>query len=210
MNLNQGNKGALIFLGVSLLVFTGYIFQQSKEDKLHANLKTTVGKVTGIKHASKSRFYIEFEFYGTDGMVQGNDPLRATWPEYIREGKVEINRYYPVEYDSEDPKNSKISITKEPYTEAQLLRNGIQVDAKVEKAMKVSKDYVDLRIKYKHNHESFKFRTRLHKDSLPCGSIESCNGSMISLKINEQFPELNVLYFKSYDRKHKLREYGFQ
>ena len=86
-----------------------------------------------------------------------------------------------------------------------LITNGPEINGIVEKIGYPSKTYLDLYISYEYNKEMYEFRTREHIDSLPCGTVSDCENATIKIQISDYFPELNNLYFESYDRS-KLRQ----
>ena len=98
-------------------------------------------------------------------------------------------------------------LTERPLKLKQILNDHATIYGNVVLASPVSDNYVDLRIAYKYQGEVFNFRTRLHKDNLPCGNVESCKESQIKLLVSKHYPEVNDLYFKSYDRKNLLEQY---
>jgi hypothetical protein len=210
MKFNESYKKLLIGIVFAIFIIIAIIHQLTKESQLTKNSKLGIGRLMKIEHGGNtSDFRIKYDFFHNGKKIKGIDPLNVGWPVHLRNGKPVIKGYSPVEYDSENPQNAKIIIQKKPYTPKQLLANSDKVQGLVENTFKVSDYYVDLKISYSYGNERFNFRTRLHKDSLLCGTLDSCKGSSIQLKINKFYPELNDFYFKSYDKKHLLKENGF-
>ncbi|WP_419212608.1 hypothetical protein ACNR9Q_00420 [Maribacter sp. X9] len=185
----------IIFVALSV----GFYSTFQKEKSLSKNNKTTLGKVTKLKYGKNG--YIKYEFYANGKLYQVSDPDDAGWPKYVRNTKAILNRFYQVEYDSSKPYNAKILIDINSKSERELLNKGVKINAIIDKAFATSGTYIDLYIKYTYDKGDFSFRTRLHKDSLPCGKIEDCKASRIDLVIAKEYPELNNLYHKSYDRQ---------
>ncbi|GAB5474254.1 MAG: hypothetical protein Mars2KO_23530 [Maribacter sp.] len=178
----------------------GLYNSRKDEISLNSNRITTIGRVTKIKkdrHAGS----IRFEFYANGKLVQTKNPNKSGWPKYVRESKARRFEFYPVEYDYTNPENSKILITRKPLAIDKILREGIRIKGEVENAYETSNSYVDLYIKYTYLKNQFHFRTRQHKDSLPCKTVEKCKKSKIDLLISKDFPDINNLYYSSYDRK---------
>ncbi|MCB0372690.1 MAG: hypothetical protein KDD31_06770 [Muricauda sp.] len=196
------------FLVVIILFFgIGLILKLKQEEDLDYNRKLGIAKLLRITNGSNSHKWVDYQFYENGKLIETSDPLRASWPNHIREGKPVIRAFYPVEFDRENPQYSKIIITERPLKLQQVLKDHISVYGNVLLASPVSDNYVDLRIEYNYQGVDFNFRTRLHKDSLPCGNVESCKESQIKLLVSKHYPEVNDLYFKSYDRKNLLEQY---
>lgn len=208
--LTKNEKGLLVFVLFMVFVIISFLFQQRKENSFYNNYKLAIGKALKIENGGKTKRYIKYKFYVNGEIVVTSDPLEAGWPVHVRDGNVIVGGYYPVEYDSKNPDNAKIVIRDKPYTAKQLIASGTIIQGLVNNAFLVSDEYVDLKISYSYKKGDFNFRTRLHKDSLPCGNQASCIGKSIQLKINKFYPELNDLYFKSYDRRHLLVKNGFK
>ena len=210
MQFEEDSKKLLLGIIFIILIISAIIYQQHKEDQLSDNYKLSIGKVTKIEHIRKSRYDVRYTFYDGGTKINETDPLNINLPVHVRDGNVIVGGYYPVEYDSKNPDNAKIVIREKPYTAKQLIANGTIIRGLVNNAFLISDEYVDLKISYSYKKGKFNFRTRLHKDSLPCGNQASCIGKSIQLKINKLYPELNDLYFKSYDRRHLLVKNGFK
>ena len=202
---NHKNETFLIVFVVSICL--AFIFQLKQEDSLDYNRKFGIAKLLRIRKGGKSHKWIEYQFYENGKLIQSSDPLRAGWPNYIREGKPIIRAFYPVEFNREKPEYSKIIITEQPLKLHQIFKNHTTVYGDVVLSSAVSDSYVDLRINYRFKESDFSFRTRLHKDSLPCGNVKNCIDSKIKMMVSNHYPEANDLYYKSYDRKNLLRKY---
>ncbi|WP_350290381.1 hypothetical protein [uncultured Croceitalea sp.] len=197
---NQKNKRSLIIFFI-LCAFIAIGFYNSWKDEiaLNSDSKMTIGRVTDFKYSSRNG-HIDFKFYVNGKLYETSDPDNSEWPKYVRTAKAIKNKFYPVEYEVTNPKNSKILITRKPLGIKALLKDGLKIKAKVENIYEISDSYADLYITYDYLEGKFKFRTRIHKDSLPCGTIDSCQQKEIDLIILKDFPDVNNLYYLSYDR----------
>lgn len=201
MEEKKKSRGVIIFSLFCVVLIIGFYNSWKDEISLSSNSKMTIGKVTDFKYSTRRGGYIDFKFYVNGKVYDTSDPDDAGWPKYVRKGRAVKNKFYPVEYDITNPKNSKILLTRKPLGFKVLLKDGIKTKSKVEKIYVVSDSYVDLHINYTYLKGKFQFRTRIHKDSLPCGSIDSCQEKKIDLIISKDFPEINNLYYLSYDRR---------
>ncbi|WP_418499118.1 hypothetical protein [Flagellimonas sp.] len=196
----KNKKGAIILSLLCVVIVIGFYNSWKDEISLNSNKKMTIGRVTDFKYSSRHG-YIDFKFYADGKLYDTSDPDDSGWPKYVRNGKAIKHRFYPVEYEYTNPYNSKILITKKPLEVEYLLKQGIKIQGEIENIFPISDSYADLHIKYIYLKGNFKFRTRLHKDSLPCGSIENCRKSKIDLVISRDYPDINSLYYQSYDRR---------
>ena len=196
----KNKKGLIIF---SLLCFTLVIFfydTWKDEISLNNNKEFTIGRVTDFKYKRRRGGFIDFEFYANGKFFEVSDPDKSGWPPLIRESRAQRFEFYPVEYDITNPNNSKIQITEKPLGFKSILKDGVSINGTIENIYSVSKSYADLHIHYSYQQHRFRFRTRLHKDSLPCGDIDSCKQKEIQLIVSKDFPDINNLYYLSYDR----------
>ncbi|MCL6267659.1 hypothetical protein [Flagellimonas myxillae] len=199
----ETTKKLIVLAAVVLFLIVGAWWTNNKEQSLENNRKVTIGNVTDFKFGVYG--YIHFTYYVDGKLFEGSDPDDASWPEYVREAAPKKHGFYPVEYDVSNPKNCKIAITKNPWDVDDLFRGAIQIEGVVEHAYPISDNYVDLHINYSYLSGDFKFRTRLHKDSLPCGTLANCEQAEIELFIPKNYPELSDLYLRSYDRIAKAK-----
>jgi len=117
------NKNILILSIFGLIILTAAYFQNVKEISLYRNKAVTIGKVIKLNVCSGSRSAkkcIEFKYLINGKWILGTDRGDALWPKLVREGKPQIGKYYPVEYDKTDFEYSKILITKKPLTDIQV------------------------------------------------------------------------------------------
>jgi hypothetical protein len=204
--IKRRNKNIFI-VSLGTLIIILFVSQLVKESNLEKNKVIGVAKFLRINHDRRSKYSVEYQFFANGKLIESSDPLGASWPNHVREGEPVIRAFYPVEFDRENPKNSRIMLTERPLKLKQILNDHATIYGNVVLASPVSDNYVDLRIAYKYQGEVFNFRTRLHKDNLPCGNVESCKESQIKLLVSKHYPEVNDLYFKSYDRKNLLEQY---
>jgi len=116
------NKNILILTLFGLIILIAAYFQNEKEISLIQNKKMTIGKVTRLNFCSGSKLKkcIEFKYLIDGKWIYGTDPGDAFWPNFVRESKPQIGKYYPVEYDKTNFEYSKILITKKPLTDIQV------------------------------------------------------------------------------------------
>ena len=195
----KNKRGIFIFLLLCAVIIIGLYNSWKDEISLNNNKKMTIGRVTDFKYSTRTG-HIDFKFYVKGQLYDTSDPDDSGWPKYVREARAIKYKFYPVEYDATNPNNSKIQITKKPLGVGTLLKDGINIKGKVENIYSVSESYADLHINYTYLESNFKFRTRLHLDSLPCGKIDTCKQKEIKLIISRDFPDINNLYYLSYDR----------
>ncbi|MBC7000910.1 hypothetical protein [Cytophaga sp. FL35] len=199
MEKKKSKPGIIIMSLLVIVLIIGFYNSWKAEASLSSKGKITIGRVTDFKYSTRVG-HIDFKFYVNGELYDTSDPDDSGWPKYVREARAIRHKFYPVEYDSTNPNNSKIQITKKPLGFNELLKNGIKIKGKVENIYPISESYADLHIKYKYLRGNFKFRTRLHMDSLPCGFIDSCKQKEIGLIISKDYPDVNNLYYLSYDR----------
>nr|WP_299174922.1 hypothetical protein [uncultured Allomuricauda sp.] len=196
----KDKKGLIILSLLCCVLIIGFYNTWKDEISLKYNREVTIGRVTDFRYRTRSGGFIKFEFYAKGKLFEARDPDDSSWPKLVRESRAQKFKFYPVEYDATNPDNSKIKITKKPLEVRTLLKNGIKIKGKVENAYSVSESYVDLYINYTYRQRKFRFRTRIHKDRLPCGHMDICKQKEIELIISKDFPDVNNLYYLSYDR----------
>ncbi|MDH7448464.1 hypothetical protein [Aquimarina sp. 2201CG14-23] len=159
---------------IAVILFTfGFYNTCESENNLSENKKITLGKVTDFKYKSKGGS-ISYEFYANGELHKTSDPDNSGWPGYVRDVRAEKGKFYKVEYDNNNPKNSKIIIDKNSKSHMELLNKGIKKNGIIEKVYAISENYFDLYIKYHFDKNDIKFRTRLHRDSLNCKTVKAC------------------------------------
>lgn len=193
MKLAIDKKYGGVLLLAFIMVFL-YWKDQREETKIEKNKDTSYAKILGIKKGKGN--YVRYKFLHNHSWYYDTD----SW-----NGKASENEFYKVIFDKTDPEYSDIILTKKSINPLTLIDEGIEIKGEINRIEIPSKQYLDLYISYKYLNEKFEFRTRMNKDSLPCGNIENCEGSLIDLKVSNYFPELNDLYYSSYDRS-KIRE----
>lgn len=118
--MTANNKKIVVLSIIVLIILLLFLFQEKKENSLSENQLMTIGKVIDINMCGKpASGCITFEYLIDGKWIDGTDPERAIYPEFVRQGKPEIGKYYKVVYDKSEIKNSKILITKKPLTEKQ-------------------------------------------------------------------------------------------
>ncbi|CAM3330507.1 hypothetical protein [Zobellia roscoffensis] len=191
--------GLIIFILICSAVLIGSYNKCQNNISLKANKEMTIGRVTGFKHGSRNE-RIQYQFYVNSKLYRTSDLYRPRL-QHKRNTKPRKKQFYYVEYDATDPSNSKILIQQQKSIGPNaLFQDGIDIKANVDKISAISDSYVDLYISYAYLKNKYKFRTRIHKDSLPCGTIDNCEQGEVDLTISKYFPDANNLYFKSYDR----------
>lgn len=179
----------LLFLLISCLL---YCNDERKREKINANEEISIAKI--ISKGRRNRIGYKFQYNGNWVTGSGSGGSNS-----------EVGEYYRVNFDKTNLKNSEIIIREKSINPMILITNGPEINGIVEKIGYPSKTYLDLYISYEYNKEMYEFRTREHIDSLPCGTVSDCENATIKIQISDYFPELNNLYFESYDRS-KLRQ----
>lgn len=192
MKLIIDKKYADVFL-LALFIALIYWNDKRQESKIEENKGVTYAKILGIKKGKGS--FVQYKFFHNDKWYYDAD----SW-----NGKASKNEFYKVIFNKDNPEYSDIILAKNPISPFQLINEGIEIKGRIKRIEIPSKEYLDLYITYEFLNEKFEFRTRMNKDSLPC-NIKNCEGSLIDMKISNIFPELNNLYYSSYDRS-KIRE----
>ncbi len=101
--MNEHNKKITVLSIIGLIILFLFLFQENKENSLSENKLTTIGKVLDLKMCGKpASGCITFEYLVDGKWIDGTDPERAEYPEFVREGKPEIGKYYRVVYDKND------------------------------------------------------------------------------------------------------------
>lgn len=182
-----------VFLLAMVMAFL-YWKDKREETKIEQNKATSYAKILSIKKGKGS--YVRYRFLYNNKWYQDTD----SW-----NGKASENEFYKVIFDKTNPEYSDIILTRNPINPLTLIDKGVGIKGKINRIGIPSHQYIDLYISYEYLNEKFEFRTRMNKDSLPCGNDKNCEGSLIDIKVSTYFPELNNLYYASYDRS-KIRE----
>ena len=194
-------RNDLIFFALVLAFIAFYFFGPRDESVIQKNKKVTVAKISSITY-SEHNSYINYIYHIDGEKFKKSAPLKGSRISGIRLGKPVVKKYYRLEYDSTNHENNIIIIGKEPLDEKKLIANGIYKDGRITRVLKGHYPYVDFFINYNHKTDKYSFRTRLHKDSLNCGTLEEClTSNSIGLIASKEYPFLNNLYFKSRDRQ---------
>ena len=198
------NTVGLIFFVIIFCVV--YVQNMNEEKDFDKKKKITAGKFIKIYGGSnKSSPHLLYSYFINGEKIESSDISNTSSSKRVRLSKPIKGKYYPVEYDSLNPKNSRILITKEPLNPKGLIIFGENIMGNISKiSYYKGNQYADLYINYKFRNQKFSFRTRLHKDSLSCGKIDDCRKrKSIELRIASKYPIFNNLYFKSRDRQNK-------
>ncbi len=192
---------------IIIIVIISLIKNNDQIEGINKNKKTTVGFITKIRHGGNNAgtSNIIYKYNVNSKKFKTSDALYDGYPKRVRLSKPIIGKYYPVEYDSLHPEESRILITEKSLNPHELILFGNTITGSISKILYFKgNQYADFYINYKYRNEKFSFRTRLHKDSLSCGEISDCRkNKTIKLKISKKYPIFNNLYFKSRDRQTK-------
>lgn len=191
---------------VVVIIITFWI-RNEKDNGITSRKKTAIGLITDIKLTNQRNVGSEAAFYSfyVNGIkYKGRDGLNTVAPKRVRLGEPKIGGYYVIEYDSLNIDENRIVIGKKPLDHQKLINRGVHIDGHIKRSLNGYDPYIDLFIEYSYQNENFAFRTRLHKDSLECGTLEDCLlKKTIPLKVSKKYPFFNDLYFASRDRQYK-------
>ncbi|MBA6156100.1 hypothetical protein H3Z83_06145 [Tenacibaculum sp. S7007] len=189
----------LIFLVVILIVIA-FTFSNKNVLPLYNQLNKKEIKTVGfIKKLSsiKTRKYVEYK-YSVRGKTYNNSQ-QINRDEY--NNLLNLN-FYPIVYHNINPEVSKLLTSDKPLLPEKLISEGVLINGKIINILEGHKPYIDFYIDYMFEKENYSFRTKLHQDSLNCGTLEKCRkNKVIKLKISKEYPFFNNLYFKSRDRQ---------
>lgn len=189
--------GAIIIIVIVMLV--------RKEASFQLNKQIGIGKVIEIGGGKNPTIY--YYLYHNGKKYKAGHQLGTYHDDIYRNGKIIPNAFYKVEYDSSDPVNSKIFISEKPLDPFELIEDGTELQAILEKIEKPFKTTADLYLNYDFIEGNFNFRTRFKLDNLPCGTFEDCKETKsLKIKVAKDYPELNNLFLQSYDRQ-KMRNF---
>ncbi|MEM8763740.1 MAG: hypothetical protein AAGD88_08005 [Bacteroidota bacterium] len=185
-----------IILFFAAVVFVLRWIKQHEKEQIEQNKGVSVAQIMHI--GRRNRLYYRFLY-------------DKKWHKGSERGgrNTSKNDYYKVEFDKSDPSTSNLILSQQSLNPMDLVEEGIEIQGRVEKIRFPSKTHLDLYVNYKYLDETYSVRTRMHKDSLPCGKVADCTKAEITLKISPYFPNLNNLYYDSYDRseiRKKLNE----
>ena len=97
----------------------------------------------------------------------------------------------------------KILITSRPITRDVAFKSYTKMYGEIESINPTYPGYVRINAKYRFKDENYKVETILHKDSLPCGTLEACKESKrIKIFVSDNFPYFTDLFYKSSNRQH--------
>ena len=195
LEILKKNTFAIIMV-LFVLMYVSYS-EISKDANIDVNLEKTFAKITS-------------EPKGRARLTGYKYLVNNTWYNVADKGghrnKVKLNQYYRVEYNRDEPDVSRLLFNEGPIHPLELLNNPITVDGKVTRVGIPSKIYIDLYYSYTFKGENYDGRTRIHKDSLPCSTIQLCEKSKVEIKISRYFPDINDLHYRSYDRQSLVRK----
>ena len=113
-------KNIYVILGIGVIIFILFSYQQRKENSLEKHQKYTVGQILKLERKYKSGHIIRFRYLVEGTWIEGSDPKNASWPEYSRKGRIIEGDYHKVAYDTTDIENSKIIIDRKPISEKEV------------------------------------------------------------------------------------------
>ena len=185
-----------IILFFAAIIFVLRWIKQNEKEQIEQNKGISIAKIEHI--GRRNRLYYRFLY----------DKKWYTGSE--RGGRsISKNDYFKVEFDKSNPYTSNLILSEQSLNPMDLVEDGIEIQARVKKIMFPAKTHLDLYVSYQYLNENYSVRTRMHKDSLPCGTVADCNNAKITFKISPYFPDLNSFYYDSYDRselRKKLNE----
>lgn len=189
-----------IIFTIIILIVVIFYFTNRNSTLLYNQLDKkgikTVGFIKNIS-TTKTRKYVKYK-YSVEGKIY-NGSQQIDRHEY---NSLLNSNFYPIIYHIKDPNVSELLTSSKNLSPTILIDEGILIDAKITNILEGHKPYLDLYIDYKLKEQNYSFRTRLHQDSLNCGSVEKCkNDKIIRLKVSKKYPFFNDLYFKSRDRQ---------
>ncbi|MFC4634799.1 hypothetical protein ACFO3O_12830 [Dokdonia ponticola] len=113
-------KNIYVILGIGVIIFILFSYQQRKESSLEKHQKHTVGQILKLQPKYKTGYTIKFKYLVEGIWIEGSDPKNASWPEYSRKGRIIEGDYHKVVYDATDIENSKIIIDRKPLSEKEV------------------------------------------------------------------------------------------
>ncbi|MGX1928094.1 hypothetical protein [Flagellimonas sp. 2504JD4-2] len=195
--MNQKKRDNLIWYAfIIILIISSILFNFNERKEIENDKGTTIGRVTKVSCNQSGEITYIFYYKG-----RRYENLESTCS-----GVVE-NDFYEINFKRSNPKISRIvrGKVKNPMI---LVQNGIEIEGSIEKVKYNLKNYCDLYINYTYLNKKYSVRTRIHKDSLPCGAIEKCKNAPIPIQISHHYPDLNNLYFESHDRGAVRKKYS--
>ncbi len=190
-------KNSKPYFSIVILIFLIFIVcnkkgeNEKRKEERDQNPDITVGQLIKFNSGKRSSFFT-YKYFAKGECYFGKISDNGL--------NITTNEIYNVLYDKNNPSNSELLIEGKKYDVLKLVSQGTKINGYVEKVSLIS-EYVDLYIKYKFYDHIFSFRTRLRKDSLPCGTIGECKYSDLQLSVYGKYPLINDLYFKSHDRQ---------
>ena len=104
----------IILIAIALLVYSSFTKDEYQSQLLN-NRRIGVAKIKKVRYGKHSN--ISYYLFVDGVRLENSDPLYSSTAEpLIRNGTPLVNKFYPVEYDSTNPNNSKILITETPLT----------------------------------------------------------------------------------------------
>lgn len=201
----EKTKAALFISVIILLIFYFYKNRQEENDQLDKNGIITVGKVSRIEKKPKSnKKTIYYKYYHKGNWIKDSGPSESSMGNSeVRNGKPIIGAYYAVKYDPNDLTLSKIFITGRPITRDVAFKSYTKMFGEIESINPTYPNYIRIHAKYTFKGENYNVETILHKDSLPCGTLEECKESKrIKLFVSDNFPYFTDLFYKSSNRQY--------
>ncbi|WP_420573906.1 hypothetical protein [Kordia sp.] len=207
LNIKAKTRSFIIVCGVVLIIFYIEYSNRKEDEHFAANAEYTIGKVSkitkrgGHRTTSISRI-IEYKYYYKGKWISDHGPLEKELGE-VRNGAPIIDAYYAVKYDPSNLSSSKILITSRPITRNVAFKSYTKMYGEIESINPTYPGYIRINAAYTFKGERYKVETILHKDSLPCGTLDECKESKrIKLFVSDNFPYFTDLFYKSSNRQH--------
>ena len=195
MKKKSNKRDSILFAGVLFIIFfilSVYNQQQAKRRNLKP--KFTIGEV--IYYNLKGKRGCKYKYYANGKYFIDNE---------ITNKKLNLHSFYKVKYEDNNPYNSELLYESEKIEIFKLPERGIELVAEIEKKYDLGEGYYDLYMKYEFENKVYRFRTRLNHSEITKYKLPNySNEKILKIQISKEYPLINDLYLKSYDRKSKI------